>query len=123
MKLHQDNPSALHLIRSYADDHILINEHRMETAFIVSATQLIRDWTQASLIECTEIDWQPILALRPEILILGTGTKLRHPDPRQLDVFYRNRIGVEVMDTGAACRTYNVLLAEDRNVVAAIWFG
>jgi len=70
--------------------------------------------------ELTASDLEPVLALRPEVLLLGSGPRQVFPAPELLAQLYAARIGFEVMDTGAACRTYNVLVGEGRAVAAAL---
>ena len=64
--------------------------------------------------------FEPVLGLGPELVLLGTGSRQQFPDPRVLRILYEQRIGVEIMDTSAACRTFNVLVAESRAVAAAL---
>ena len=68
----------------------------------------------------TAADFEQILALRPEVVLLGTGARQRFAHPRLYASLSAARIGLEMMDTGAACRTYNILMAEGRKVLAAL---
>jgi uncharacterized protein len=81
---------------------------------------LVDDWRPQTLDELTEADLEAVLALQPEIVVLGSGTRQRFPDPRLTAAIMARGIGCEVMDTGAACRTYNVLVSEGRRAVAAL---
>ena len=65
-------------------------------------------------------DLEPVLALRPELLLIGSGVRQEFPDQALFRALYESRIGFEIMDTAAACRTYNVLVAEGRDVAAAL---
>ena len=87
---------------------------------IVTPITLIEDWQPQSVAEISAEHFAPILDLQPELIVLGTGSRLRFPAPPVLARCYQAGIGVEVMDTGAACRTYNILAAEGRRVAAAL---
>ena len=121
MKLHASSPSALYTFSGYGDGFVQINGERHERNLIVMPEKLL-PWDAASFDALTEKDFQPILALNPEIVLLGTGPKQRFPHPRLTRALMEKRIGVEAMDLQAACRTYNILMAEERRVAAAILF-
>jgi len=89
-------------------------------SFIVSPRHLLRDWPPASISDLQAEHIEAIIELQPELVLLGTGTQLTFPPPQLLAALYRQRIGVEVMDTAAACRTYNILMTEGRFVVAGL---
>lgn len=105
------SPSHYH-IRSYERGKIIINNEAITQNLIISATQLIYPWDENNL--------DGILALSPTIVLLGTGGTFKILSPQFLSAFYKNKIGVEVMNTSAACRTFNILAAEGRNVVAGL---
>jgi uncharacterized protein len=109
-----------HSIRGYGVDGVRVGERTLRASVIVSPEQLVDDWRPASVDDLVAEDFEPVLALRPEVVLLGTGQRQRFPDHGVLARLHAARIGVEVMDTGAACRTYNVLLGEGRRVVAAL---
>jgi uncharacterized protein len=87
---------------------------------IVSAGEVITDWTVTSIAGLTETDLEPVFRLEPEIVLLGTGAAHRFIEPALTVCFFRRGIGVEAMTTEAACRTFNVLMSERRNAVAAM---
>ncbi len=89
-------------------------------SFIVSPRHLLRDWPPASISELQAEHLDAIIELQPELVLLGTGTRLTFPPPQILAALHRQRIGVEIMDTAAACRTYNILMTEGRFVVAGL---
>lgn len=95
-------------------------EETLTRSFIITPSAVVRDWPPQSIDDLTEDHLTTIRQLQPEIALFGTGTRLRFPPRTLFAEFYRHNIGVEIMDTGAACRTYNVLLAEGRKVVAAL---
>lgn len=120
MRLDIDRPDALHFIRAYEPGLIRIGTREFAASVVVTATSLIEDWRPRHMSDLRASDLEPVLALRPEVLLLGSGTRQLFPEPSLLATLYSARIGFEIMDTGAACRTYNVLVAEGRNVAAAL---
>jgi uncharacterized protein len=89
-------------------------------SFILSPRHLIRDWAPASIEELLAEHLRAMLELQPELILLGTGPRLQFPDSGLLAEVYRQQVGVEIMDTAAACRTYNILMTEGRFVVAGL---
>ena len=122
MKLHASSLSALNTFSGYGDGFVLINGQRHERNLIVMPEQLL-PWSASGFDALTEADFQALLELKPEILLLGTGPKQRFPHPRLIRALTDKRIGVEAMDLQAACRTYNILMAEERRVAAALLFS
>jgi uncharacterized protein len=125
VKLHASAPSALNTFSGYGDGFVAINGQRYEEkdarAIIVMPEQML-PWGAASFDALTEADFDLFLGLDLEILLLGTGPKQRFPHPRLTKALAAKRIGVEAMDLQAACRTYNILMAEERRVAAALLF-
>jgi uncharacterized protein len=115
-----DTARSTHSIRGYGADGVRIGERTLRASLIISAERLVEDWRPAGIADLVAEDFGPVLALQPEVVLLGTGRSQRFPDHRVLAPLHAARVGVEVMDTGAACRTYNVLLGEGRRVVAAL---
>lgn len=120
MKFTLDRPATLHVIRAYQPGLIRIGDREYARSVIVSAQALIDDWRPQHVGELVAADLEPALALGPEVLLLGSGARQVFPAPELLRQLHAARIGFEVMDTGAACRTYNVLVAEGRAVAAAL---
>ena len=87
---------------------------------MVGAERLVTEWPARSIQSLTADHFAAIVEMHPDIVLLGTGARLAFPDPARLAPLYKAGIGVEVMDTPAACRTYNILVGEGRNVVAAV---
>jgi len=87
---------------------------------IISPATLIRDWPPDHVGALQKEHLEAITNLNPEVILLGTGERLNFPDPEILAVVQRRQIGIEVMDTAAACRTYNILMAEGRRVAAGL---
>jgi len=120
MKFTLDRPGTLHIVRGYAPGRLRIGEREFARSVIVSAATLIEDWRPQHIGELTAADLEPALALEPQVLLLGSGARQAFPSPALLAQLYAARVGIEVMDTSAACRTYNVLVGEGRAVVAAL---
>jgi uncharacterized protein len=120
MKFHLDAPGSLNVVRGYAPGRLRIGERTHTSSVIVTATAVIEGWRPASMEELTAVDLEPLLGLAPEVVLLGTGAHQRFPDSAILRLLYEQRIGVEIMDTSAACRTFNVLVGEGRAVAAAL---
>lgn len=98
----------------------MVNGERYDQNIVVQANQVHNDWMVADFEALTEANFEFFLALKPDVLLLGTGSKQRFAHPGLHRSLTDAGIGVEFMDTPAACRTYNILVAEDRKVVAAI---
>ena len=95
----------------------------MRRSCLVTAEQLITDWPPATFAELAPAHLEAIFALAPELVLLGTGPTQRFSPPEVRSEFARRRIGLEVMQLGAACRTFNVLVQEDRRVLAALFLS
>jgi uncharacterized protein len=120
MRFSQDLTSGTNLIRGYRDGELKVNENRHRGALILSASTLLAEPDIHDLAGLIEVDALRILALQPEIVLLGTGARQTFPPASFGAQFLRAGIGFEVMDTGAACRTFNVLVGEQRRVVALL---
>ncbi|HEY1771955.1 MAG TPA: Mth938-like domain-containing protein [Gammaproteobacteria bacterium] len=121
MKISKDTAGRdTKVIRAYAPGRINVSDTLLTRSFIVAADQLTEDWPPQRFEELTVEHLKAALALDPEILIIGTGREQHFLTCEMMAVLGKGGIGVEVMDTAAACRTYNVLLSEDRKVVAAL---
>ena len=121
MKLQLDTSGSGHIILSYTATAIRLSQHTLERSFIVCPDRLIADWAPQTLAELMPEHFDPVLTLNPEIVLLGTGTRLCFPAANIVAPLRTRQIGFEIMDTAAACRSYNVLLSEGRHVVAAIF--
>lgn len=120
MKLHLNQDQDLQLIRAYAVDQITIGDTRYRTSIILTPTQLIKDWAPSTVTALGEHDFNLMLEFEPEVVLLGTGRSMTFPAPSITYPLLNQSIGLEVMDTAAACRTYNILAGEGRNVLAAL---
>jgi uncharacterized protein len=120
MKLQLTRAEGQNQFTGYGDGYVSINHERHERSILVSPDRPVLDWAPESFDALSAAHLAAVLDLKPEIVILGTGEALRFPPAALMRVFAEARIGFEVMDTKAACRTYNILMAEGRQVVAAI---
>ena len=97
-----------------------LQQKRLTTSTIVTSNHLVRDWPPQTIDELTETDIRTLAELKPEVAIIGTGASLKWPQRALLKPLIDAGIGYEIMDTAAACRTYNVLSYEGRTVAAAL---
>ena len=120
MRFAQDSYAAGNSITAYAGDQITINDQVVVSSVIVTPDRIIQDWLPDSFAGLEEHHVSRLAELEPEIIILGTGATSRFPPPEYTAIFLTQGIGVEVMGTAAACRTFNILVSEERRVVAAL---
>lgn len=121
VKIELDNPAGNdNRIEAYSAGSVVIAEQHYNTSLIVSPAQVISDWPPQVFEDLAAHHLDAVVALEPEIVIVGTGQHLRFPAAEILSPLLNNDIGYEIMDTGAACRCYNVLTAEGRRVAAAL---
>lgn len=123
MKFAEDHNSANYKISGYDNDNIWINGKPHSQSLVISPMELLNDWEPSSYSELTEKHLDDIYAMKPEIIILGTGLKQIFPPSKILRRLAKEQIGYEIMDTKAACRTFNILMAEDRTVVAGMFLS
>ena len=119
MKLHAEKGSG-NYIQAVSPEALVINGKAYTGALIVSAGRIITDWAPRPLVELELEDFDAALALDPEVILFGTGGTHRFVSNRLMTQIMSRGVGFEVMATAAACRTFNVLAAEDRQVVAAL---
>ncbi len=122
MKLHLANPGNTKQFTAHGADYVMVNGERFDHSIVVSAEEVRSDWTVAGFDALSEANFNYFLALRPDVLLLGTGSKQHFAHPRLFHALTEAGIGVECMNTPAACRTFNILVAENRKVIAAILF-
>ena len=120
MKFTRESTEGINLVRAYTSRDITVQNQVMGTSFVLAPTQIVQDWRPRTVVELEIQDFDVVLELEPEIILLGTGEMLEFPDRKIMSNMLEHGIGFEVMDTGAACRTYNILVQEDRAVVAAL---
>ena len=121
MQLSSDTRTDVNAVVGYAADVVRLRTRALRTSAIVTADRVV-DWPVASLADISPSALDSVLDLGPEVVLLSTGGTQRFPDPAVIAHAYGRGVGFEVMDVGAACRTYNVLLGEDRRVALALLF-
>ena len=119
MKFHLQAPGS-NVIAALGTDWIRIGETEYRQNLIVTPDAVATGWAPSGFAALAGDDFAALLQYRPELVLLGTGATQRFPHPRLLQALTDARVGVEAMDTRAACRTFNILVAEDRRVVAAL---
>ncbi|HZV99164.1 MAG TPA: Mth938-like domain-containing protein [Methylophilaceae bacterium] len=120
MKLHLTRAAGNQLITGYGDGWVEVNTARYEHSLIVLPEQVITDWEAKDFDSLTPEHFARLLELKPEVVLLGTGARHRFIHPRISHALTDAGISIECMDTAAACRTYNILMAEGRQVLAAL---
>lgn len=120
MKFEREQADGKNTFTGYGEGYVEVNRQRHTQSLVVSGERLITDWPVASLEGLGADHMAALVELKPEIVLLGTGTRFQFPEPALLAPLYKAGIGVEAMDTPAACRTYNILQGEGRNVIAAL---
>jgi len=123
LKLHLTNISGINLFTGYGEGYVMVNKQRHEQSLVVLRDRVLTDWPPAGFDDLDAGDFALLAELKPEIVLLGTGERLRFPRPELTRALIEARIGLEVMDIQAACRTYNFLAAEERKVAAALLFS
>jgi uncharacterized protein len=129
MKFSLEEKSGANEIHSYGDDFIAIRStelaylKRLDSSLIMTPNQIISDWHIKDITQLEISDIAELKKLDPEVLILANGSSISSLSPQLMVEFYAQAIGVECMPIGAACRTYNLLVAEGRKVVLAIIFA
>jgi uncharacterized protein len=123
LKIEREQAEGRNMFTGYGEGYVEVNRTRHVASLVVGGDKIVTDWPLANVEALAADHYAAILELKPEILLLGTGSKFVFPEPALLAPLRKAGIGVEVMDTPAACRTYNILLGEGRNVVAALIVG
>lgn len=123
MKLHLNTDASQPLFTGYGIDHVLIGGQRHESALLLTAAGVeVAPWAGLGFHALTAAHFEWVARRELDILLFGTGNRLRFPHPSLIRPLVQARIGLEVMDIGALCRTYNILATEGRKVGAAVLF-
>ena len=120
MQISREEGNVSNAITAYAAGEIRMRDRVFRASLIATRETVIEEWNPAAVEALGIGDFTRLLELAPDVVILGTGPKQRMPPPQLFAAFAARRIGLEVMDTGAACRTYNLLLSEFREVAIAL---
>ena len=120
MKFQPDTLAGTNVITRLETQRVWIGQTAYDHAVLVPWTGQVTAWAVSSFEDLQPHHFESLLSLRPEVVIFGSGSRLRFASPALSRALIEQRIGIETMDTGAACRTYNVLASEGRSVVAAL---
>ena len=123
MQLIHERPDFEYVLRGANGREALVSERRLTASFIVAPDRLIENWNATNATTLSPADLEPLLALQPELVLLGTGEQQVFPPPATRAACLRQGIGLEIMGNAAAARTYNVLAGEGRRVVAGFVLG
>ena len=123
MKLTLDANPAVTLVRSYSNGELRVGEQVFHRSCILTPDGVVPDWRPTKVEDLEERDLEALFVAKPELVLLGTGDRQRFPAVQIRGAFVRASVGLETMDLGAACRTFNVLVQEGRRVCAALLFG
>lgn len=120
MKFEQEQAPGKNVFTGYGEGYVEVNRNRHTASLVVGGEKVVTDWPVVAVGELSAHHMAAIAELKPEVVLLGTGARFEFPNAAVLAPLYKAGIGVEVMDTPAACRTYNILLSEGRGVLAAV---
>lgn len=123
MPLAEDIVTSRHRLTEYSTGSVTVNESEYHQSLVLTASAIHCPWPVSDLTHLTPENLAPIFDSRPTVVLLGTGDQQQFPEPKIFALFGQQGIGLEVMDNGALCRTFNILVAEDRDVTAAIILG
>ena len=119
MRLNLDFNDSNTIIRGYRQGAVTVNDQEIQHSVIVTPKQILQ-WSPQNFEELSTAHFIELQTLEPEIVLFGTGSHQQFPRPEIINPLLTQGIGVETMNTAAACRTYNIIVAEGRHVVAAL---
>jgi uncharacterized protein len=122
MKLTLDANTQVNLIRSYSNREVRVGDQLFHRSCILTPEAIFADWRPTKVEDLQPSDFDALFATKPQLVLLGTGDRQQFPPAPIRAAFARAGVGLETMDLGAACRTYNVLVQEGRSVCAALLF-
>ena len=120
MKLQSDPHSGANTITGYGDGYVEINKTPYAHAVVLSSDGPISKWAAQTFEDLNDEHFSQLIDLKPELILIGTGSRQRFPKPELLKTLISAKIGFEIMDSQAACRTYNILVGEGRKVLLAL---
>ena len=120
MKLQSDPHSGANTITGYGDGYVEINKTPYAHAVVLSSDGAISEWSAPTFDALEAHHFSQLVDLKPELILIGTGKRQRFPKPELLKALISAKIGFEIMDSQAACRTYNILVGEGRQVLLAL---
>ena len=120
MKFAQESQDEGYIITAYGDNSVSVNGKAFEQSLILANTEFSENWGITAIEQLTSDHIEQVLSFEPELILIGTGNKLVFPPVEIYSAIIKRGIGVDFMDTHAACRTYNILMSEGRGVVAGL---
>ena len=120
MEFNLEVPQDQLFVRSISERGIRVSDDYYNSPFILSGQQLVSEWNVTTIEDINESSLQVVFDMQPEVVLVGTGETQVFLPVHVQGLFFRRSIGFEVMTTDAACRTFNILVAEGRHVVAAL---
>jgi len=120
LKLHRTQVAGHNFITAYGAGYVSVNGERHERSLIVMADELILDWPPTCFADLLAEHMHALVERNPEVVLIGTGPTQRFPKPEVMRPIIQAKLGFEIMDVQAACRTYNILMDEERRVAAAL---
>jgi uncharacterized protein len=123
LKLHLAGAPGRNHFTGYGPGYVIVNGTRYERSLVVLPDRIVADWPATTFESLEPGHLERLVALGVEVVLLGTGASLRFPRPEITRPLVEARVGLEIMDVPAACRTYNILTAEERKVAAALLLG
>lgn len=120
MKLHSDTRADQHRITAYGHGYVTVNRKKLTQSLVVSPSALITSWPPQMYRDLAADHFEVVADLHPEVVVIGTGSRQHFPASTMFTALEKRSIGIEIMDTGAACRTYNILMSEGRAIAAAL---
>ncbi|MEJ6005377.1 Mth938-like domain-containing protein [Paucibacter sp. AS339] len=120
MKFQLDEPQGGNAISRHDGSRVWVNGEVHQSSLLVPWRGEVQAWALTRFDDLTESHFAQILAMQPELVIFGSGSRIRFAKPALYQQLIQARIGMETMDLAAACRTYNVLASEGRAVLAAL---
>ena len=120
MKLQSDPHSGANTITGYGEGYVEINKTPYAHAVVLSSDGAISEWSAQSFGDLEAHHFSQLVDLKPELILIGTGKRQRFPKPELLKALISAKIGFEIMDSQAACRTYNILVGEGRQALLAL---
>jgi uncharacterized protein len=119
----ENRPEGHYSIRRVGSGSMMIDDRELDRSFVLTPGQLLAEWPARDLGDIDDGQIARLLALEPDVILLGTGPTQRFPPPALQAAFLRRGVGIEPMDNAAAARTFNLLASEGRNVVALFLFA
>ena len=120
MKLQSDPHSGANTITGYGPGYVEINKAPYAHAVVLTSDGGISKWPVQTFENLEAQNFSQLVDLKPELILIGTGSRQRFPKPELLKALIQAKIGYEIMDSQAACRTYNILVGEGRQVLLAL---